>query len=210
MAPRLRPVPRAEAAPSVVALYDYVFGEGRDPVSEPGTPTGTPGDWWTTFANNVEVFDHCVAGFALYRRSAEYLDPRLRELGQARAGWARGSAFVYSQHCKAMRGMGFTEEQIAAIPSWPIVDCWTPLERAVLAFTDGLVLTGGRIPDDVIAVLRTELDDRQLIGLAYVTALYDLHATLTRAFRLELDDVDDHVREYGDPVDLDGNPRPRP
>jgi alkylhydroperoxidase family enzyme len=200
--PRLRQIPRAEAAPSVLPLYDLIFGADRDPVAEPGTASGTPGDWWTVFANDPAVFDHCVAGFVLYRGSVDRLDPRLRELGQARAGWARGSTFVFSQHCKAMRTAGFTEEQVEAIPAWAVADCFTPIERAVLAYTDALVLDGGRVPDGVFDALRAELDDRQILVLSYITALYDLHATLSRALRLELDDRDDPVVEHGEKVPL--------
>ncbi len=47
---RIKPVPRSEAPPEIVARYDAVFGAGRDPVAQPGSPTGTPGDWWTTWA----------------------------------------------------------------------------------------------------------------------------------------------------------------
>jgi alkylhydroperoxidase family enzyme len=181
----------------VLPLYDLLFGPDRDPVAEPGTATGTPGDWWTVFANDPAVFDHCVAGFVLYRSTEAYLDPRLRELGQCRAGWARGSTFVFSQHCKVMRGIGFTEEQIEAIPAWSVADCWSPLERAVLALADALVLDGGRVPDAVMAALQAELDDRQILALMYVTMLYELHATLSRALRLELDDRDEPVVEIG-------------
>lgn len=42
--PRLRQVPRADAALSVLPLYGLLFG-ARDPVAEPGTATGAPGDW---------------------------------------------------------------------------------------------------------------------------------------------------------------------
>src|SRR5438045_9087402 len=66
--PRLRQIPRAEAAPSVIRMYDFLFGD-RDPVAEPGTATGTPGDWWTVFALVPKVFDHAVAGFRLYQTS---------------------------------------------------------------------------------------------------------------------------------------------
>lgn len=200
--PRLREVPRAEAAPSVLPLYDVIFGPERDPAVDHGTASGTPGDWWTVFANDPAVFDHCVAGFALYRASEAYLDPKLRELGQIRAGWARGSSFVYSQHCKAMRSVGFTEEQVAAIPAWSVADCFSPIERAVLAYTDALVLDGGRVPDAVFDVLRAELDDRQILALSYITMLYELHATLSRALRTELDDHDDPVQEDGEKVPL--------
>ena len=40
---RLRQVPKAEASAEVRAIYQEFFGE-RDPVAEPGTATGTPGD----------------------------------------------------------------------------------------------------------------------------------------------------------------------
>jgi alkylhydroperoxidase family enzyme len=200
--PRLHQVTRAEAAPSVRAMYDYLFGPDRDPVTDPGTASGTPGDWWPTFANDPAVFDHCVSGFVLYRGSAEYLDPRLRELGQIRAGWNRRSTFVFSQHAKAMRQHGFTEEQIDAIPAWSVADCFSPIERAVLAYTDALTLDGGKVPDAVFEALRTELDDRQILALSYITMLYELHATLSVALRTEFDDRDEPCQEIGDKVPL--------
>ena len=96
--PRLRQVPRAEATPEITQMYDLLFGD-RDPVAEPGTATGTPGDWWTVFAVVPDVFNHAVAGFGLYRSKNRKIDPKLRELGQMRAGFAVGSQFVFSQHC---------------------------------------------------------------------------------------------------------------
>jgi alkylhydroperoxidase family enzyme len=195
--PRLRQVPRAEAAPSVEAMYAFLFGPDRDPVEDPGTSSGTPGDWWTTFANVTEVFDHAVAGLALYRNSESVLDPKLRELGQCRAGWARGSQFVFSQHCKAMRSVGFTEEQVRAIPFGPGAPCWSPIERAVLAYTDCLVYDGGRVPDSVFEALRAELSDEQILYLTYITALYDMHAVMSKALRTEFDDRDEPIVEVG-------------
>ncbi|MGH6970240.1 MAG: carboxymuconolactone decarboxylase family protein, partial [Caulobacteraceae bacterium] len=96
--PRLRQIPRAEVtSKAILRSYDLLFGE-RDPVSEPGTDTGTRGDWWTVFANSPDVFEHAVRGFALYRDPQRKIDPVLRELGQTRVGWAKGSQFVFSQH----------------------------------------------------------------------------------------------------------------
>lgn len=192
--PRLRQVPRASAAPSVLRLYDMLFGT-RDPVAEPGTATGTPGNWWTVFALVPDVFDHAVAGFALYRSPNRTIDPKLRELGMMRAGFARGSQFVFSQHCKAARTLGVPEAQIRAIPAWSTSDAYSPLERAVLAYTDCLVLQGGRVPDDTFAALRGGLTDEQVLELTYITCTYDLHATMSRALRLEYDDRNDPIRE---------------
>jgi alkylhydroperoxidase family enzyme len=192
--PRLRQVPRALASPSVLRIYDLLFG-ARDPVAEPGTTTGTPGNWWTVFALVPDVFDHAVAGFALYRSPKRTIDPKLRELGMMRAGYARGSQFVFSQHCKAARALDVPEAQIRAIPAWQTSDAFSPLERAVLAYTDCLVLEGGRVPDDTFAALRAGLSEEQVLELTYITCTYDLHATMSRALRLEYDDREDPIKE---------------
>src|SRR5512134_3968102 len=192
--PRLRQVPRAEAPADVQQVYDMLFG-ARDPVAEPGTATGTPGNWWTVFSLVPDVFDHAVAGFALYRSANRTIDPKLRELGMMRAGYARGSQFVFSQHCKSARNLGMPEAQIRAIPGWSTSDAFSPLERAVLAYTDCLVLESGRVPDATFAALRAGLSDEQVLELTYITCTYDLHATMSRALRLEYDDREDPIRE---------------
>jgi alkylhydroperoxidase family enzyme len=107
---------------------------------------------------------------------------------------------VFSQHCKAARAVGIREEQIQAIKSWQVATCFSPVERAVLAYTDCLVLEGGRVPDDVFAALKAELSDVEILELTYITCTYGMHATMSRALRLEYDDVDDPVQEVPAPV----------
>jgi alkylhydroperoxidase family enzyme len=196
--PRLRQVPRAEADEATRALYDRLFGD-RDPVAEPGTATGTPGNWWTVFALVPDVLQHALAGFGLYASSRRKLDPQLRELGQTRAGYARGSQFVFSQHCKAARSVGLSEEQVAAIPAWSTSTLFSARERAVLAYTDALILDGGRVADQAFEALRDALSDEEILELTYVTLTYDLHATACRALRLEYDDVDERIVEIPAP-----------
>ena len=179
-------------------MYDLLF-EGRDPVTEPGTATGSPGDWWTVFANVPDVLEHAVHGFGLYGSAKRSLDPVLRELGQTRAGWAAGSQFVFSQHCKSMRALGVSEERIAAIPHWTVAECFSAAERAVLAYTDCLVYDHGRVPDALFEALRAHLTDAQVLELTYITALYLQHAVMSRALRTEFDDVDERIVEVAAP-----------
>ena len=198
MAPRLRLIPRAEVTDkTILRTYTLLFGD-RDPVAEPGTATGTTGDWWTAFANSPDVFDHAVRGFALYRNPARKIDPVLRELGQTRVGWAKASQFVFSQHCKSLRGLGVSEEKIAAVAHWQVAECFDDKERAVLAYADGLA-GGGRVPDAVFDKLKSFLSDEALLELTYIVALYDMHAMMTKALRLEFDDRDDPIFEVAPP-----------
>lgn len=195
--PRLRQVSRHEATePIVLQMYGRLFGE-RDPVAEPGTATGTPGNWWTVFALSPTILEHAVDGFSVYTRAK--VDRTLRELGQTRAGWARGSQFVFSQHCKACRSLGMSEEKIQAITAWQVSELFSAEERAVLAYTDALVEAGGRVPDSVFEKLQAFLSDEEILELTYIICLYELHATMCRALRLEYDDQPDPVVEIAAP-----------
>lgn len=196
--PRLNMVPRDELHPFGEVMFGILFGD-RDPIEEPGTPSGTPGDWWPVFANSPECFDHCCGGFQYYRSPNRKLDPKLRELGQTRAGWARGSKFVFSQHCKASRDVGLTDEQVDALPHWQVADCYSPVERAVLAYTDALVVMGGRVADGIFDALRSHLDDEEIMELTYIVMTYEMHATMSKALRTEYDDYDDPIVEVPDP-----------
>ena len=197
--PRVRQVPRDEAPDGIVtAMYDFIFGD-RDPVAEPGLPNGTTGDWWTTAALVPELLQHSVDGFLFYRSTDRALSPVLRELAQTRVGWARASRFVFSQHCKASRDNGVSEEKIAAIPAWSTSDVYEPVERAVLAWTDALVLDGGRASDELFAELSSHLSDVEIMELTYIATMYDMHAVMTKALRLELDDVDERMTEVTGP-----------
>lgn len=201
--PRLRQVSRADADERRVRpVYDFLFRD-RDPVAEPGTDTGTPGDWWTVFALVPDVFEHCVRGFGLYRSPDRRLDPLLRELGQTRAGWLVSSQFVYSQHCKSCRGLGMAEEKIEAIQHWEVADCFDARERALLAYTDYLVDQHGRVPEAVFTALREQLSDEEILEFTYITSLYFMHAVMTKALRLEFDDRDDPMVEVPAPEGFD-------
>jgi alkylhydroperoxidase family enzyme len=193
--PRIEPLSRADAPAEICERYDEVFGEGRDPVREPGTASGTPGDWWTAWARVPGI----LSAFSAYSYRNAPLDPQLRELAIIRTGYARQSQFVFSQHCKVGRRNGLAEEKIAAIPFWTVADVFSPLERAVLAYVDGQILEGGRVHDRVFDTLKAHLSDEEILILTYLINAYALHATSTRALRLEYDNLAERIVEIPAP-----------
>lgn len=197
--PRLRQVPRAEVtAPVVEAMYQRLFGD-RDPVAEPGTATGTPGDWWTVYALVPDVLEHASRGFGLYASPNRLITGDRRELGQTRAGWLVGSQFVFSQHCKSCRALGMSDEKIEAIKAWGVSDLFEADERALLAYTDALVLGHGRVDDAVFDALHEHFTDEQILEFTYITMMYSMHAVITKALRLEYDDREDPIVEIAAP-----------
>jgi len=211
--PRLRQVSRADAPPEVLKFYDRPFGD-RDPVEEPGTATGTPGNWWTVFALVPYVFEHATSHFGMFGmfadKSVSKLDGKLREIAIMRAGYTQGSQFVFSQHCKAARRFGVSDAQIEAIPNWQLSDQFSEVERAVLAWADALILQGGRASDELFEALHRHLSDEDILEITYHVMAYNLHAVCCKALRLEFDDVEERIREVpvpeGDePADWAGN-----
>jgi alkylhydroperoxidase family enzyme len=196
--PRLRQVSRADATPEVAAVYDRLF-PGRDPVAEPGTATGTPGNWWTVFALSPDVLAHAQAGFALLNSKARALTPYQRELALVRAGFAGESQFVFSQHCKAARHAGVPDDKLHDIPAWSTSQAFDATDRAILAYTDALVLSRGRVQDATFDVLKAVLSDEAILELTYAIATYGMHAAMCRALRLEYDDVDERIVEIAAP-----------
>ena len=205
--PRLRQVPRAEATPEVLAAYARLFGD-RDPVSQPGTATGSPGNWWTVLALVPEILNHFQTGGAMCTNPNRVLPSFFRELAVARTGFVRGCKFIFSQHCKGARAAGISEEKIAAIPSWTSSDLFDGKERAVLAYVDELALAGGRVQDATFNRLREHFVDEAILELTYISSLYQAYATFTRALKLEYDDRDEWVAEVpapegsGDEIDI--------
>ena len=201
--PRLREVPKKNANKYINKYYKALFGD-RDPVQEPGTATGTPGNWWTVFALVPYIFEHATKHFGMFGmfadKSVSQLEGTTRELGVMRAGYTQGSQFVFSQHCKAARRFGISEDKIAAIPHWEVSPIFDKKERAILAWTDALVLQGGRASDELFEVLHSHLSDEDILELTYHVMGYNLHAVCCKALRLEYDDVPERIREVPVPA----------
>jgi len=197
--PRLTEAKRADiASAEVQQVLQRVFGD-RDPASEPGTATGSPGNWWTVMALEPGIFRLTEERHEWQKSADRKLDPVLRELAIVRAGWARGSQFVFSQHCKVIRALGVAEEKIAAVPDWQTSGCFSTREALVLAYVDDLVLGSGRVPDARFAALQGLLSDVEILELTFITCTYDMSATMSRALRLEFDDRAEPVVEVPAP-----------
>ena len=192
--PRLRQVPRSEASPPALAAYQRMFGD-KDPVAEPGTATGTPGNWWTVMSLVPDVLTYFQQGGALYKGKNRIVPSYFVELALVRIGFSAGSQFVFSQHCKGARSAGISDAKVDAIPHWSATDLFDAAERAVLTYADELVLSHGRVQDGTFEALKKHFSDEAILELTYISLLYMTYAIFTKALRLEYDDVPERVVE---------------
>lgn len=191
---RITPLSREGAPDDILAYYDRVFGEGRDPAKEPGTSTGTPGDWWTTWAHAPEILNF------FHSYTYTIVPQPLRSLALMRTGYVCQSQFVFSQHSKGARLGGLSEEKIEAVPYWEISDVFSAQERALLAYCDAYALRHGRVHDRLFAAMMEHFGKDQTLQLTYFINLYVLHSQTGRALRMEYDDVPERVAEIPSPV----------
>jgi len=182
---RLRQISKAEAPSEVLEVYRQFFGD-RDPVAEPGTATGTPGDYWTTFALVPDLFLMARNSLMGLLQPGRKLNPQLRELAILRTGIVGDSKFEYSQHMKVGRTVGLSENKLAAIKGWTTSDVFSPVERAVMAAADE-ILSRNLVEDATFAALRKHLSDPEILELFVVIGLWRMHGLIVRALHLEYD-----------------------
>ena len=201
--PRLRQVPRSEVHPFGELIYGLIFGD-RDPVAEPGHRVGHPRrlvDRHRAGARRVRPHRRRVCSSTV--RPTVSCRRCCASSGQLRTGWARGSQFVYSQHCKAARDVGLSERAGRRDPPLAgrgLLDPG-PASGAGLHRLPGAAGRAGA-RRGVRRAARPSSRDEEILELTYITCTYDMHATMSKALRMEYDDVDDPMVEVPDP---DGN-----
>ena len=185
MGNRLKQVSLKDASPEVRKIYREFFGD-RDPVAQPGTATGTPGDYWTTYALVPDILQMSRDSLLTLLQPGRVLEPKYRELAILRAGIVGDCKFEYSQHMKVGRMVGLPEEKLNAIKGWATSDKFDAAERAVMAAADELVARN-LIEDATFAALKSHFSDEQILELVFVIATWRMHGIIVRALHLEYD-----------------------
>src|SRR5690348_8323928 len=114
MGNRVRQVSLAEAPSDVRKIYQQIFGD-RDPVAQPGTATGSPGDYWTPLALVPDIFKMASDLLFMMLQPGRKLVPRHRELAIFRTALVGDCRFEYSQHLKLARALGVGEKKLEAV-----------------------------------------------------------------------------------------------
>ena len=185
MGSRIQEVSLKEATPTTREIYQKIFGE-RDPVAEPGTATGSRGDYWTTLAVVPDILKMASETVFALLQPGRVLDPRYRELAILRTAIVGDCKFEYSQHLKVARTVGIPEEKLQAIKSWTTSDKFAPAERALMAAVDEL-LSRNLVEDATFAELKRHFNDEQIVELFFVVGTYRMHGMFIRALHLEYD-----------------------
>ncbi|MHA7602237.1 carboxymuconolactone decarboxylase family protein [Alicycliphilus sp. T452] len=114
------------------------------------------------------------------------LDHTLLELVKTRVSQINGCAFCLDMHTKDARAAGESEQRLYLLPAWREAPCYTPRERAALAWAEAVtLLKDQQVPDEVYAQARRQFDDKALVDLTLAIVAINGWNRLSVAFRTE-------------------------
>ncbi len=117
------------------------------------------------------------------------LDPALLELVKVRASQLNGFAHSLDMHTKDARARGESEQRLHLVAAWREAPCYTPRERAALAWCESLTLlpqTGA--PDDVYAEVAAAFTPKEIVGLTLAIVAINSWNRFAVAFRSPVGD----------------------
>ncbi|MBR0680527.1 carboxymuconolactone decarboxylase family protein [Roseomonas eburnea] len=94
------------------------------------------------------------------------LEPSLLELVKTRASQVNHCAYCIEMHTREARAAGETEERLYMLAAWEEAECYTPRERAALAWTDSLTrLADTGAPDPAYHVMAEAFTPEEQVAL---------------------------------------------
>jgi alkylhydroperoxidase family enzyme len=133
-----------------------------------------------------------ISRFGMSAQKWSKLDSGIQELatlsvaGQIGCSWCMDFGYYLS------RTNGMPIAKLEQIATWRESDVYTPLERKVLAYAEAMTATPPTVTDDMVAVLREDLDDAQLVELTAVIAAENLFSRTNSALGLTSQGFKDH------------------
>jgi AhpD family alkylhydroperoxidase len=128
------------------------------------------------------------AWYEMSLKIAPALEHSLLELVKIRASQINGCANCLNMHTADARKAGETEQRIYLLSAWHEAPCYTPRERAALAWTDALTLVSTqRAPQALYEELAFEFSEEEQVQLTLMINVINGWNRLAVAFNLFYD-----------------------
>lgn len=128
--------------------------------------------------------------FATSNAANASLEPSLIELVKIRASQINQCANCINMHTLDARAQGETEQRIYLLSAWREAPCYTPRERAALAWTEALTrLSEGHGHGQAHEALRAEFSEEEQVKLTLMINLINGWNRLAVGFDLWYDHV---------------------
>ena len=115
------------------------------------------------------------------------LEESLLELVKSRASQINGCAWCLEMHTKDARAQGETEQRLYLLAAWRDAHCYTPRERAALAWTEEVtkLASAQDVSDATFAEARRHFSEKELVDLTLAIIAINGWNRLAVSFRAE-------------------------
>ena len=111
----------------------------------------------------------------------------LCELAILRTGLLLDADYEINQHRPLGLACGLSEAQIDALPDWKASDLFDARQRALLAYTDAVVLNRGDVDEATYAEFAKFFPPREIVELTIAIGSYTSTAFLTKALKIKIE-----------------------
>ena len=124
------------------------------------------------------------------------LEESLLELVKSRASQINGCAWCLEMHTKDARAQGETEQRLYLLAAWRDAHCYTPRERAALAWTEEVTRVANTqdVSDAAWEDAHRQFSDKELVDLTLAIIAINGWNRFNIAFRTT---VKDYVSPHG-------------
>lgn len=127
-------------------------------------------------------------GFELAFQRSGKLPERLKALAELKAAALAGCEWCIDFGSSVAREAGVTEDQLRELPRFRESEAFTPDERLVLEYAEGITRTPVEVPDELFARVRERFDEGQIVELTYAAAIENLRARFNWALGIDSQD----------------------
>lgn len=158
----------ADAAPAAAEIFKGIRASGASPLN-----------MHRAVANAPKPFAAYV-GLARALRADDHVPRQLRELAILRTLQLEDGGYEIEQHTHMARSCGMSEAQIAAVNDWHASTLFTPEQRAVLGWVEGMATPAGPDAASAAAMARS-FDPHAIVEITLTAGFYAMSARTTKA-----------------------------
>ena len=167
----------------------------RIPLDPPRTPLYRLVEWyarrsWGVVADPLAAMGHnrrvllTDARFETSLKRWNTLDPTLKALAEMTSAVSIGCSWCVDFGYWNSSKEGVDQVKLRDVPRWRDSDVYTDLERQVMAYAEAMTSTPPSVTDEMVAGLRRELDDAELVELTMMVAVENVRSRFNSALGL--------------------------
>ncbi len=174
----------AAATPGVAEFFNGMRASGSQPLT-----------MHRAVANAPELF-LAYAGMARAIRNDNHVPRPLRELAILRTLQMENGEYEIGQHTRMARSCGMSNEQIAALGAWRESTLFSPEQRAVLDWVEGMAAPAG--PNAAsYAAMAEHFDPHAIVEITLTAAFYTMSGRTTKALAVKPEPSPQATGGYG-------------